>query len=69
MQLKIRDLVRSKKLLSLSRNVYEDQVKSDDELPLNRTIEIPSMMIIISGTFLESNKYYPERLKYSNKQI
>ena len=29
---------------------------SGDELPLNRTIEIPSFMIIIRGTFLEKNK-------------
>ena len=71
MQLKIRDLIRS-----ITKNSYHYEEKYmkikfnlDDELPLNRTIEILSMMIIISGTFFESNKYYPERLKDSNKQI
>ena len=42
---------------------------SDNELPLNRKIEFSSMMIVIRSTFLESNEYYPERLKDSNKQI
>ena len=42
---------------------------SDYELPLNRKIEFPSMMIVIRSTFLEGSEYYPERLKDSNKQI
>ena len=31
---------------------------SDDELPLNKTIEIPSMIIIVRAVFNENNKYY-----------
>ena len=31
---------------------------SDDELPLNKTIEIPSMMIVAIAIFLENDKYY-----------
>ena len=31
---------------------------SDDELPLNKTIKIPSMMIIVRAIYLENNKYY-----------
>ena len=31
---------------------------SDDELPLNKTIEIPSMMIVVIAIFLENDKYY-----------
>ena len=31
---------------------------SDDELPLNKTIEIPSTTIVVRAIFLESNKYY-----------
>ena len=30
---------------------------SDDELPLNKTIEIPSMTIVVRVIFLENNKY------------
>ena len=33
---------------------------SDDELPLNKTIRIPSMKIVVRAVFLENNKYYPQ---------
>ena len=33
---------------------------SDDELPLNKTIEVPIMIIVIRAIFLENNKYYPQ---------
>ena len=33
---------------------------SDDELPLNKTIEIPSMIIVARTIFHENNKYYPQ---------
>ena len=31
---------------------------SDDEVPLNKTIEIPSMTVVVRAIFLENNKYY-----------
>ena len=41
---------------------YEKLIKfnSDDELPLNKTIEIPSMTIVVRAIFLENDKYYPQ---------
>ena len=33
---------------------------SDDELPLNKTIEIPIMTIVVRAIFLKNNKYYPQ---------
>ena len=33
---------------------------SDDELPLNKTIEIPTITIVVRTIFLENNKYYPQ---------
>ena len=33
---------------------------SDDELPLNKTIIIPTMAIVVRVVFHENNKYYPE---------
>ena len=33
---------------------------SDDELPLNKTKEIHSMIIVVKDVFYESNKYYPQ---------
>ena len=38
---------------------------SDDELPLNKTIEIPSMIVVITAVFYE-NKYYPHINVYIN---
>ena len=33
---------------------------SDEELPLNKTTEIPSMVVVVIAIFLENNKYYPQ---------
>ena len=33
---------------------------SVDELPLNKTVEISTMRIVIRVVFLENNKYYPQ---------
>ena len=33
---------------------------SDDELPLNKMIEIPIMIIVFRAIFLENSKYYPQ---------
>ena len=33
---------------------------SEEELPLNKTIEIPSMIIVVRTTFIENNKYYQQ---------
>ena len=32
---------------------------SDDELPLNKTVEIPIVTIVVRVVFHENNKYYP----------
>ena len=31
---------------------------SDDELRLTKSIEIPSMIVVVGATFLKNNKYY-----------
>ena len=31
----------------------------NDELPINKTIEIPSMIIVVRVVFHENDKYYP----------
>ena len=41
---------------------YDEKYKkikfnSDDELPLNKTIEIPSMIIVVRAVFYENNRY------------
>ena len=35
---------------------------SDDELPLNKVIKIPTMTIVVRAIFYENNKYYPQVL-------
>ena len=32
----------------------------DDELPLNKMIEVPCMAIVVRAIFHENNKYYPQ---------
>ena len=33
---------------------------ADDELPLNKTIEIPTKTILVRAVFHENNKHYPQ---------
>ena len=33
---------------------------SDDELPLNKTIEIPTITMVDRAIFLKNNRYYPQ---------
>ena len=60
--IKIRDLIRS-----ITKNSDDNDEKymkikfnSDDELPLNKTIEIPTIPIVLRGILLENNKYCPQ---------
>ena len=58
---KTRDLIRS---ITRNSDDYDEKYikikfNSDNELPLNKTIKIRSMVIAI---FLENNKYYPQVL-------
>ena len=59
---KIRDLIRS--IIKNSDNYDEKYIKikfnSDDELPLNKLIEILSMIIVVRVVFHENTKYYPQ---------
>ena len=47
-----------------SDDYYEKYMKikfnSDDELPLNKAIEIATITIVVRAIFLENNKYYPQ---------
>ena len=33
---------------------------SDDKIPVNKTIEIPSMIIVVRAIYLENIKNYPQ---------
>ena len=38
----------------------EIKFNSNDELPLNKTIDIPIMTIIVRAIFLRNNKFYQQ---------
>ena len=45
----------------MMKNIYmKTKFSLDDKLPLNKTIEIPSMIIVVRAVFHENNKYYPQ---------
>ena len=59
---KISDLIRS---ITKNSDDYDEKYKkikfnSDDELPLNKMIEIPRKTIAVRANFLENNNYYPQ---------
>ena len=59
---KIRDLIR---LITKNSDHYDEKYmkikfSSDDELLLNKTKEILSMIIVIRTVFHENDKYYPQ---------
>ena len=57
---KVRDLIKS--VITKSDDYDEKYIKikfdSDDELPLNKTIKIPIITIVVRAVFHENNKYY-----------
>ena len=60
--IKIRDLIRSvtKKSDDHDEKHMKTKFDSDDKLPLNKTIKIPVMVIVIRAIFYENNKYCPQ---------
>ena len=59
---KIRDLIRSitKNLIGYDEKYIKIKFESDDELLLNKIIEIPIMTIVVRVVFLENDKYYSQ---------
>ena len=58
--IKIRDLIRSmtKKSEHYDGKYMKIKFNRDDELPLNKTIEIPSMITVVRAACYQNNKYY-----------
>ena len=60
--IKIRYLIRP---ITKNSNHYDEKYtkikyNSADELPLNKTIKLPSTIIVVRAVSDESNKYYPQ---------
>ena len=60
--MEIRDLIRSitKNSDDYDEKYFKIKLNPDKKLALNKTIEIPTMTIIIRAIFHENNKYYPQ---------
>ena len=41
-----------------NENYMKIKLNMDDELPLNKMIEIPNMIIVVRAVFYENNKHY-----------
>ena len=58
---KIRELISS--ITKSTNDYFEEYMKikfnSNDELPLNKMIEIHSIIIVFRAVIQETNKYYP----------
>ena len=62
MWIKIRDLIRS---INKNSDDYDEKYmkikfNSDDELPLNKKLKIPTIAIVFRAIVFENNKYYPQ---------
>ena len=59
---KIRGLIRSitKNFDDYDEKYIKIKFNSDGELPLNKMIEIPSMIIVVRAVFHENDKGYPQ---------
>ena len=60
--IQIRDLIQS---ITKNSDDYDEKYMkikfdSDDNLPLNKTIEIILVTIVVIAVFHENNKYYPQ---------
>ena len=59
---KIRDLIRliTKNSDDYHKKYMQIKFNSDNELPINKVIEIPTMTIVVRVVFHENKKYYPQ---------
>ena len=47
-------------LRNIDCDKYYMEIKFDDQLPLDKTIEIFSMIIVVRAVFHGNNKFYPQ---------
>ena len=59
---KTRDLIRSTTNNSddYDKKYMKIKFNSDDDLPLNKTLKLYNMIIVVKSDFHEGNKYYPQ---------
>ena len=59
---KIKDIIRSKTNNSdnYDKKYMKIKVNSDYDLPLNKTLGLCNMIIVVTAVFHEDNNYYPK---------
>ena len=50
----------TKKSDDYDKKYIKIKLDSDDKLPIDKTIEIPVMVIVVRAIFYENNKYYQQ---------
>ena len=56
------ELITGDKVNKYSKDFIKIRFKTNDNLPLNKIINIPVCVVIMSGIFKEDGKYYPQVL-------
>ena len=49
-------------MIKYSKDFMKITFKTSDDLPLNKIINIPVCVVIVSSIFKENNEYYPQVL-------
>ena len=53
------ELITGDKVTKYSKDFMERRFKTNDDLPLNKIINIPVCVVITSSVFKEDNEYHP----------
>ena len=53
------ELITGDKVIKHSKDFMKIRFKTNDDLPLNKIINIPVCVVIVSSIFKEGNKYHP----------
>ena len=54
------DLINGDKVTKYSKEFMKIRFKTNDDLPLNKIINIPVCVVIVSSIFKEDNEYHPQ---------
>ena len=56
------ELITGDKVTKYGKDFIKIRFKTNDDLPLNKIINIPVCVVIVSSIFKEDNEYYPQVL-------
>ena len=53
------ELITGDDIIKFSKDIIRIKFKTNDDLPLNKIVNIPVCVIIVSSVFRKDNEYYP----------